>query len=45
MKCVSNYVVSVRPGFHCQNHETHGETVILDRYALVNGFLRLFQMV
>jgi len=31
MKCVRNYKVSVRPRFHCQNRETHGETVRLDR--------------
>ena len=29
-----NYVVSVRLRFHCQNRETHDETVRLDRYAL-----------
>ena len=28
-----NYVVSVRPWFHCQNRETHGKTVKLDRYV------------
>ena len=34
MKCVRNYVVSVRLRFHCQNRETHDETVRLYRYAL-----------
>ena len=28
-----NYLVSVRPWFHCQNRETHGGTVRLDRYG------------
>ena len=29
-----NYVVSVRPWFHCQNRETHGKTAWIDRYDI-----------